>query len=103
MTARSAPIGTEVLGYTGSGKPVYVPSRGAPDTNNIDTFQKTRAKFAGWTKADHMDAAKLHEDAAQATSDPKRGRAHSGWSAVHWDLGGRWTSDQYDARHGRRA
>ena len=69
------------------------PTRGAPDTNNVDVFLRTKAKFPGWTKADHMDAAKLLEMTP--------GKHNMRWASVHWDIGGRWTSPEYDAYHGR--
>lgn len=83
-----------ILGYTRSGKPVAAPSRSAPNTNDIVVFHRTKAKFADWTKADHMDASDIlaRSDAPHATR----------WSSVHWDIGGRWTSPEFDAYIGSR-
>lgn len=101
---RTGAQGGRLLGYTASGKPVHESARaGAPDTNNIVTFQKTKAKFPGWTKADHMDAANLFDEAyavAEAQGDRKRAKDLRRWSSVHWDIGGRWTSPEFEARFG---
>ena len=92
--------GSPLLGYTRTGKPVFEPTRGAPDTNNIDVFHRTKAKFQGWTKADHMDASSLLIDRGEQLSrsadatDRKRGRQCTNWSSVHWDIGGRWTASE---------
>jgi hypothetical protein len=91
-----------VLGYTRTGKPVFAPTRGAPDTNNVDVFLRTKSKFVGWTRGDHMDASNLLMErgeklaASEDTGDRKRGRWHTNWSSVHWDIGGRWTSPEAD-------
>lgn len=99
---RTGPKGGPLMGYTASGKPVHAPARaGAPDTNNIDTFRKTKAKFPGWTKADHMDAANLFDEAsALVTDNPTLAKTLRRWSSVHWDIGGRWTSPEFEARFG---
>lgn len=95
-----------LLGYTASGKPVHAPSRpGAPDTNNIDTFLKTKAKYPGWTKADHMDASNLFDLAlleADQAGDAAKAKTLRRWSSVHWDIGGRWTSPEFEARFDRQ-
>jgi hypothetical protein len=49
----------ELVGYTTSGKPVFLPSTRAPNTNDVVVFQRTKAKFPGWTRRDHMDAENL--------------------------------------------
>jgi hypothetical protein len=96
----------KLLGHTTSGKPVPVPGRGSPDTNNIDVFQRTKARFAGWTRADHMDAARLFDLAAEEASRTVGGdalaRRYQGWSSTHWDVGGRWTSPEYEGYLARR-
>ncbi len=94
-----------MLGYTASGKPIPAPARaGAPNTNDVTVFQKTKAKFPGWTKADHMDAARLCDQTAElvAADNPKLAKTLRKWSTVHWDIGGRWTSPEFDARFGGR-
>ncbi len=100
---RTGARGGPLMGYTASGKPVHAPSRsGAPDTNNINKFIQTKAKFPGWTKADHMDAARFHDEAeaaATAAGDTKLAKTHRRWHSVHWDIGGRWTSPEWDARY----
>lgn len=92
----------QLLGKTASGKLVHAPRRsGAPDTNDVLVFRKTKAKFPGWTKGDHMDAARLLGTAAQAAEAAgSRGLAStfSRWASTHWDVGGRWTSPEFDAR-----
>lgn len=85
--AKAAP---KILGYTRSGKPVLAPTTKAPNTDDIVVFHKTRAKFPGWTKADHMDASDI------------LARAGSRWSSIHWDIGGRWTSPEFDAYIGQK-
>ncbi len=86
-----------ILGYTQSGKPVYEPTRGAPNTNDVVVFQRTKAKYPGWTKADHMDAEWLMVNAVETDMDPKIRALCRRWIGVHWDIGGRWTSPQFDA------
>jgi hypothetical protein len=93
MSARGK-AAANVVGTTRSGKPILVPSRGAPDTNNVDTFRKTKARFADWSRGDHMDASALYQELAERELDSKLRRRYQGWGAVHWDIGGRWTSDQ---------
>lgn len=103
--APRAPKPGQLLGHTASGKPVVVPKGvGAPDTNDILVFRKTKARFPGWTKGDHMEASHLLERAgevATATGDGKLARRLSRWSSVHWDIGGRWTSPELDAHLSR--
>jgi hypothetical protein len=93
---------TKILGHTASGKPVPLPTRGSPDTNDVMKFRKTKAKFPGWSKADHMDASRLlylaAENAARAVGGDAIARRYQGWSAVHWDIGGRWASPEFEAR-----
>lgn len=98
---------TKLMGYTQRGMPVYWPKgKGAPNTNDIVTFHKTKAKFAAWTKADFMDAAKLYDEARFAMSmEPKNYAARrqlERWSSVFWDIGGGWTAQEFEARHGSR-
>jgi hypothetical protein len=89
-----------LLGYTRTGKPIFEPTRGAPKTNDVAVFRRTKAKFPGWTRGDHMDAEQLllerGEQLARSESaaDRKRGRQCTNWSSVHWDIGGRWTSSE---------
>jgi hypothetical protein len=93
-----------IIGTTESGKIVYQPTRGAPDTNNILTFRNTKDKFVGWSKADHIDAANLHELAAERAARDGNSRLASWnrrWSSVHWDIGGRWLGTDQEARQGR--
>lgn len=91
----------QTLGHTTSGRAVVAPKRhGAPDTNDVLVFRKTKAKFAGWTRADHMEASRLLDRAAEAAArsgDRRLESTLSRWSSVHWDVGGRWTSSQIDA------
>jgi hypothetical protein len=93
MSAR-VKAAANVVGTTRSGKPILVPSRGAPDTNNVDTFRKTKARFADWSRGDHMDASVLYQELSERELDNKLRHRYRGWSAVHWDIGGRWTYDQ---------
>lgn len=102
MKAKKKPSKVPILGMTESGKIVYAPTRGAPDTNNILTFRKTKDKFLGWSRADHMDAANLHDLAAQSASDATTAKNNRRWSSVHWDIGGRWTSPEFEARFARQ-
>jgi hypothetical protein len=89
------PSKPNILGHTRIGKPVIEPMRGAPNTNDVTVFHHTKAKFPGWTKADHMDAARLLE--GHGAGNP---RSHSmRWSSVHWDIGGRWTAPEFEAYH----
>lgn len=87
-----------LLGYTRTGKPVFEPTRGAPDTNAITAFHRTKAKFPGWSKADHMDAEQLLLERGEqltrsgSAADRTRGSRCTRWASVHWDIGGRWTS-----------
>lgn len=64
----------KILGYTRTGKPVPDPGRGAPNTNDVTVFRRVKGQHAGWTKADHMDAAKLLEALAATSPDPKKRR-----------------------------
>jgi hypothetical protein len=99
-----APRLGQLLGRTTSGKSVEVPKRlGAPDTNDVLVFRKTKAKFSGWSKTDHMEASRLFDLAAQAAAgagDRRLESTLSRWSSVHWDVGGRWTSPEIDERLG---
>ena len=91
-----------ILGRTDSGHPVAAPTRNAPNTNNVDAFRRVRAQYAGWSKADHMDASVILENAAvvaREAGDSKAWRALHGWAGVHWDIGGRWVTGELDARH----
>lgn len=94
-----------VLGVTASGKDVPRPSRGAPDTNNIEIFRRTRERFPGWGRADHMDAAILLGEAAE-TADASGYRTlaerYRRWQSVHWDLGGRWLARDLEERAAAR-
>lgn len=96
----------KILGHTQSGKPVPTPTRGAPDTNDVMVFRKTKAKFPGWTRADHMDASRLLDLAAEEAERQIGGgslaQRYRRWSAVHWDVGGRWTGPEFDAYLARR-
>jgi hypothetical protein len=89
-----------ILGYTRTGKPVIEPTRGAPDTNNADVFRRTKAKFPGWTKGDHMDAEQLLLERgeqltrSESPADRKRGRQCTNWASTHWDIGGRWLGSE---------
>ena len=83
-----------VLGYTRSGKPVLEPSRGAPDTNNIDTYHRTKRKFSGWTRGDHMDASQMLIDHGERNVGTKVGTWSTRWASVHWDIGGRWLASE---------
>jgi hypothetical protein len=63
-----------------------------------------KAKFPGWTKADHMEAAHLLEQASQAAAAAgirSLASTFSRWSSVHWDIGGRWTSPEFEAHLAR--
>lgn len=98
--------GTKILGHTTSGRPVPAPGRGSPDTNDVVVYQRTKAKFAGWSKADHMDAARLFdlaaEEAARAVGGDALARRYRGWSSTHWDVGGRWTTPEFEGYLARR-
>jgi hypothetical protein len=59
----------------------------------VTVFHRTKAKFVGWTKADHMDAS----DILSRSNAPHAVR----WSSVHWDIGGRWTAPEIEAYLGR--
>ena len=64
-------------------------------------FRKTKAKFPGWSKEDHMDASRLLAQASVAAADAGNGRLASTlsrWADVHWDIGGRWTGPEFGAR-----
>ncbi len=106
---RTGARGGPLLGYTESKKPVHAPARaGAPDTNNVDVFIKTKAKFPGWTKADFIDASNLYDLAqlaAESSGDRKLARTLARWQEVFWDIGGRWIADEYERRvgHGKVA
>jgi hypothetical protein len=84
----------QLLGYTRSSKPIFAPTRGAPDTNNIVTYKKTRAKFAGWERGDHIDASILYRELSERTADKKLAWRYARWGGVHWDIGGRWNQDE---------
>ena len=102
--AGKAPI-ARLLGYTESGKAVHVPTRaGAPDTNDVVVFKKTKARFPGWTEADFMDAAHLYDaasEAAYAVGEKKLAHDLKRWHSVFWDIGGRWLATEFEARTGR--
>lgn len=96
--------GARLLGYTESGKPVNAPIRpGVPDTNNVVVFKKTKARFPGWSEHDFMDAAALYDQASEAALEAgeyKLSRQLKRWTSIFWDIGGRWTGPEYEARHG---
>jgi len=105
--AGKAPV-ARLLGYTESGKAVHVPTRaGAPDTNDVVVFGKTKAKFPGWTEADFMDAAHLYDveaerlDVEGRPDTNKLARDLRRWHSVFWDIGGRWLSSDFEMRTGR--
>ena len=85
-----------ILGYTRTGKPVAQPSRGAPNTNDVVVFRRTKAKFPGWTKGDHMDASQmlLARGEILAAENPRIASWCTRWSSVHWDIGGRWLASE---------
>ncbi len=97
-------IGAVLLGYTRTGKPVLEPTSGAPNTNRSDVFRRTKAKFPGWTKSDHMDASSLLMErgeqlmASANAADRRRGRQCTNWSSAHWGISERWTSPELEAR-----
>ena len=78
-----------VLGYTRSGRPVLLPKRGAPDTNDIAVYHRTKAKFHGWTRGDHTDASNILMEHGEREPDQRAASWCSRWASVHWDLGER--------------
>ncbi len=97
--------GGALLGHTASGKPVNASARpGVPNTNDVAVFHRVKAKYPGWTRADHMDAANIFGEAAQRAieadgyGNDKLARTMNGWAALHWDIGGRWLSSEAEAR-----
>lgn len=101
---RTGARGGPLLGYTRSGKPVHAPVRqGAPNTNQIDIFIKTKAKFPDWSRGDFMDASRLYHDAqesAERAGDRVTAKTFRRWKSVMWDIGGRWTRDEYERHTG---
>lgn len=101
QASTSPPKPGQALGRTTSGKIVEAPRRrGAPDTNDIVVFRRTKARFPGWTRGDHMEAAEIlrqASEAAEANGDRSLASTLSRWSSVHWDIGGRWTSSELEA------
>jgi hypothetical protein len=84
-----------VLGTTRTGKAIILPDRRAPDTNDALKFRKLKASFATWTRGDHIDANALLGEYAANHNHDARGRQLAGnWAAAHWDIGGRWTSEE---------
>jgi hypothetical protein len=82
-----------ILGYTRNGLPIIQPTRGAPDTNDIRVFHRTKAKFRGWTKGDHEDARSIllnrgeYLSGKDSAAERKIGSYCTRWSSVHFDLG----------------
>jgi hypothetical protein len=93
----------ELVGYTTSGKPVFLPSTRAPNTNDVVVFQRTKAKFPGWTRRDHMDAENLLIE--RSRREAREGSAMladrlARWASVHWDIGGRWSAPEIERETG---
>lgn len=65
-----------VLGYTRSGLAVLLPTGRADD-----------ASFAGWSRGDHVDAARILAEHSEREADPEVGPWCKQWSKAHKDLG----------------
>jgi hypothetical protein len=65
-----------VLGYTRSGLAVLLP------TSRVDD-----AGFAGWSRGDHVDAARILAEHSERERDPEVGPWCKQWSKAHKELG----------------
>jgi hypothetical protein len=62
-----------VLGWTRTGISVFLPTRGAPDLEMC----------IGWTRGDHVDAARILTEHGERDSDPTIGSWCKRWAKIH--------------------